>query len=310
MERLGRAALLAACLAAPARAGEPALMAAMRERLGWPGPASASAEQRALDAALARLLATPTGEALGRQFVAEGHRATVEFADLPGELVEYEGKLELVGETATTNGRAWPPRVSLNRLYLREDSSLRDVDLSATLAHELFGHAMEAQRASRAGVPFHVFSFYAGDELNGRLIGWLVRLELGAALADEAMELHLRDPAAYVRRSYAQSSTYAVALTRQEMRDPLRAVRERIATLDAARDANEAAPESGYRSLMRERIAQSREAVARQIEMWLHRSGTDPIRAAADHPHLVELDAVIARRAEAVRVRAAAPAAR
>lgn len=309
------------------------LAAALEARLTLPADA---AERDRLRQVLGDLAASATGAELACAFVNEGRSAVLAFDDLPGELESAEGSHLIVGVAAVTDRDAAPPRVRVNRLYLRADPARSRTDLAASVAHELLGHALEAQRSAAAGVPRRAYFAFRGDEEGGRLIGWLVRADRGGPFVDAAMWDYLEDREGYFRAAQSRTPAYAVSLTAAEMGDARSVIRAREAALDAAaaeisREAEDARrwsavfdhfvdahglgfergghlrvdidQELAWNELSAAQLARARTAVISATVDLEHGSGAAALREAAGHPYFAEAESRIALRAEALRAR-------
>ena len=213
-------------LAAEAEA-DPALLRKVlsRVRLGSDPDPRASA---ALESAMRDVLRTPSGREVAEDFVALNASCDVSFGRLDGALVTINGRKVLSGSLGVTQQTDGRDVVVLNRLFLEADKELSSRELAGTLAHELFGHSLEGQRAERARFPASVLDHYRGDEANGRLIGWLVMTELGAPLSDGGMWNYLDDPESFHRKLALIDPYYAGTFSSSEMTDPLPVLRARL----------------------------------------------------------------------------------
>ncbi|PIR15373.1 MAG: hypothetical protein COV48_14745, partial [Elusimicrobia bacterium CG11_big_fil_rev_8_21_14_0_20_64_6] len=122
-------------------------------------------EAAAMNEALENLIKTPTGRELALEFVASGARAKLEFGKVENSAtVISNGRRILRASGGHTETFKKPPVVVLNQDYLDTDPDFRRVNMTATLGHELFGHALEIQRAEKAGVSHMSVYYYRGDE--------------------------------------------------------------------------------------------------------------------------------------------------
>lgn len=174
-----------------------------------------------LRAGLRNMLLSRTGREMAEQFVAEGATVKLSFEAIPGSrVVEENGRrvLQSSGGHALTHLR--PVQVVLNRDYLDTDPDYQRVNVAGTLAHELFGHAFERQRADRARVTDSLMN-YRGDEAGSGLLGWLVQLELGGPADDGHMWSYSQDPERYHRGLQTNLPYYATTFSPAEMRNPV-----------------------------------------------------------------------------------------
>lgn len=205
----------------------PQLLQAVLSRVKFADDADPRAAA-ALDRAMRDVLRTPTGQEAAEDFVALNASAEVRFEKLDGTLITINGRKMLSGvhgESRSPDGRAV---VVLNRLSLDADQELTSREMAATLAHELFGHALEDQRAVHADFPISALRRYRGDEANGRLIGWLVKTELGAPLSDGGMWSYMQNPERFHSRLALIDPYYAQTFSPAEMADPLPVLRARL----------------------------------------------------------------------------------
>lgn len=206
---------------------EPRLFQALlsRVRLGQdPDPRAAAA----LQGALRDILRTETGRQAAKDFAAEEAFCVIRFENLDGALVSINGRRMVAGVLGMTRSPDGQSVVELNRLFLDADPDLASREMAATLAHEMFGHGLENQRAANENFPSWILNLYRGDEANARLIGWLVRTELGAPLSDGDMWSYLQDPERFHARSALIDPYYAQSLSPAEMGDPLPVLRARL----------------------------------------------------------------------------------
>lgn len=182
----------------------------------------------ALRGALRDVLRTPTGREIAEDFVALNATSDVRFEKLDGVLITINGRKVvsgLLGQARSDDGRSV---VEINRLFLDADPEISSREMAGTLAHELFGHILENHRAARVKFPEEVQEHYRGDEANGRLIGWLVRTELGAPLSDGGMWSYLQDAERFHDRLALIDPYYAQTLSASEMNDPLPTLNARL----------------------------------------------------------------------------------
>lgn len=173
-----------------------------------------------LRAGLRNMLLSQTGREMAEQFIAEGATAKLSFEAIPGSrVVEENGRrvLQSSGGHALTHLR--PVQVVLNRDYLDTDPDYQRVNVAGTLAHELFGHAFERQRADRARVTDSLMN-YRGDEAGSGLLGWLVQLELGGPADDGHMWSYAQDPERYHKELQTNLPYYATTFSPAEMPNP------------------------------------------------------------------------------------------
>lgn len=195
----------------------------------------------AMDAALVSLVSTPTGRELALEFTASGSRAKLEFGEVPNSTtIMMNGRRILRASGGHTFPGENPPRVVLNRDYLVTDPDFRRVNMTATLGHELFGHAFEVQRAKKEGISRQTLYHYRGDEAGSGLIGWLVHAELGGRLDNGHMWNYLADPERYHTGLKTNLPYYATTLSLAEMRAPVATLESRVAVIDTARKSGNA----------------------------------------------------------------------
>lgn len=176
----------------------------------------------ALREAFATLLKSRTGRELVKDFVAEGAAASVGFETMAGAgVVEENGILVTRGSGGYTQPDVDPPLVTLNRAFLDADAGFRRVELARVLAHEMLGHALEAQRIQNAGLSASALSYYRGDEGNASMIGWLVQTELGGRLINWSMWKYLEEPGRFYKGLELLEPDYALSLSPAQMSDPV-----------------------------------------------------------------------------------------
>lgn len=281
-------------------------------------------ERAALGEAVTLVLKSKTGRELAAAFVKERAGAVVKIA-----------ALDNAGETDTDER---PPVVTLSRAYLAKDADHSPVLMAGTLAHELFGHALQSQRAKKAGFPALALYHYRGDEVGSRLIDWLVQTELAGRVADENPQAYLDNPEAYHRKIQTADPYYITTLSRAEMKDPaaaLRARRKRLAADEAATEADEKDMQ-GWPPIIahftgalhrlakarfapaqkeldeyfkwsdghRKKLVRSREALEEKIKLWSSKGGASEravLRTSSESAYMKGLEADVAERAAELR---------
>ncbi|MBI5247174.1 MAG: hypothetical protein HY923_08325 [Elusimicrobia bacterium] len=218
---------------APAPVDPGVLQAQLLNRLVFKGTPQ---EKAAIAEAVEYILKTKTGRELASQYVAERASAEIVMRNIPGStIVVRDGRKVQSGSGGNTAVHIDPPQVTLNRDYLDTDPDYRKVAMAGTLAHELFGHAFETQRAKKAGQPASVRYYYRGDEIGSELIGWLVETELSGKVVAGDADGYLADPEVYHRNLWSNQPYYVLILSPREMRDPLTALKARRRELVASR---------------------------------------------------------------------------
>lgn len=197
-------------------------------------------EREALGEAIGSILKTKTGRELAEAFVNEGASAEIKMRAFEGgKVVEKNGVKVLSGVAGITLSTENPPKAVLSLVYLDTDPEFRRVAMAGTLAHELFGHAFEKQRADKAGLPEVARHHYRGDEVGSRLIDWMVQTELAGKVVDSDAGPYLSDPEGYYRGLLTVHPYYATTLSLTEMKNPvdtLRARRKMIVAEEAGND--------------------------------------------------------------------------
>ena len=185
-------------------------------------------EREALGEAVGTILQTRTGRELAAAFVRERAVAGVSIGAIDNSSVVTEhGKKILSGTSGMTETDKIPPEVTISRAYMGTDPAFRRVVMAGTLAHELFGHALEAQRAKRAGFPKSAQDHYRGDEIGSRLIDWLIQTELTGKVDDASPAEYLTDPEGYHRGLVTVDPYYVNTLSAKEMKNPVTTLRGR-----------------------------------------------------------------------------------
>lgn len=282
-------------------------------------------ERAAMSEAVGLILKTKTGRDLAARFVKDGATAVV--------------KVEAMDNAGETDTEKSPPVVGLSRAYMKKDDPTHSrVLMAGTLAHELFGHAYETQRARKAGFPQLGLYHYRGDEIGSRLIDWLVQTELAGKVADENPEDYLRGPEKYHRRLQTADPYYITTMSRAEMKDPVTALRRRRERLadETAKTDEDIKGMKGWLPIIahfvgalhkvakarfapaqkeldeyfewaepyRLKLVRSKEALEGKIALWSSRAGADErktLRAAADSAYMKDLEAAVAARARELR---------
>jgi hypothetical protein len=216
----------------PAPAGsiaspDPAILQAqLLQRVAFTGT---KPEREAFGEAVTLILKTKSGSALARQFVNERAEADVIIA--------------VTANAGSTDTDSVPPKITIDKQYTvgGKDPDYSRVVMAGTLAHELFGHALEAQRAKKAGFSSLAFYHYRGDEVGARLIDWSVQTELAGKVADADPQEFLGDQEAYYRGLLTRDPYYVVSLSAKEMKQPLTTLVGRRKLLAADKAKTEAA---------------------------------------------------------------------
>jgi hypothetical protein len=295
-------------------------------------------EREALSEAVTTLLKTRTGRDLAAQFVSERAAAEVTLATMENSATVMEkGRKVLSGTAGLTDTDKDPPKIELNRVYLETDPEYRRVALAGTLAHELFGHALEAQRAKKAGIPHAALYHYRGDEIGSRLIDWLVQTELAGKSVEGDPKEYLDDPEGYYRGLLTVDPYYIVTMSPAEMKNPLTTLRARrkLLVADAASTAADIKEQEEWRPVIahfvsahriakarfapaedelnafltwayghQKKIAGIRESLERVIKSWSSPEGAKEMKQVIDaggSPYMSRLEAAAASRARELR---------
>ncbi len=128
-------------------------------------------------------------------------------------------------------------RVVIREGYLQEDAAFRDVILPSVLAHELLGHAVAHRRAARENLSSSIWHC-AADEACARLIGWMVKLDLGGtATGDHGLRHWEANPEGYFHALLVGQPYYALTFSPDEMRDLTPVLKSRLTHARIARAA-------------------------------------------------------------------------
>ncbi|HVE13624.1 MAG TPA: hypothetical protein VNI01_09540, partial [Elusimicrobiota bacterium] len=193
---------------------------------------------RALVAIATKMLESPTARRYAREFVRRGETVTFRLEDMAGSVVQEEnGRRSFTGTRGYTYTTREPMEVALNRHFLTTDPSHEHA--AGTMAHELLGHGLRGAQAKEKNVS-EAWGRYINDETNARLVGWVVRGELGGRLDDGYMWSYLRDPNEYYRSIETGSEYYAGTLQAADMGDPVPVYRRRIAVIQEKKRSYEA----------------------------------------------------------------------
>ena len=122
-----------------------------------------------------------------------------------------------------------PIEVRLNDKYVETGR-----DFKGTLAHELLGHGLEHGVAKKKGNDFS-YGLYRGDETGALLVGARVEQELGMKVRNGRVTSYLRDPEAYYQQNMFLAPAYALGLSLEEMKDPVRSLQEHKELVSAHR---------------------------------------------------------------------------
>lgn len=190
--------------------------------------------------ALARMLESKTARALAERFVAEDESAVVRFQTIDGtRFIEHDGARAIDGFRGLTNRCDDRLIVVINDAYLAASARCQAEDLPATLAHELLGHGLWYVRAARANL-FLGIHYHTLNEINARLVGWLVDIELdGRIETGRAAQAHIDDPDGYGNDLRFSLPYYAMTFSSAEMLRPAVTLEARLAGARERRGAVE-----------------------------------------------------------------------
>ncbi len=319
------AALLAALFAAvPAR----------RPGVGDLLLANGRVEREALDRIVARMIETPTAQELLPELLALRRPVRVVFdPEIEARVLRLDGRERLYGGLAFFQHSDLSVRLSPLFLHpARRDKA------AAMLAHELLGHAA---RHLRYDVPSDILTHYIGSETYATLVGDVVGMELGDVEAARAARYLARDRVTAERGRVDESRSYILSLSVGEMADAVASYKARIARLrreypteDPHRDIEDFyfraidhfVAEHGERrstySVLIDKLEASRvlgdqllqgRRNADYLERFLLDFGKGPrpspeaLALAASHPHILDLEARIARLSARVLARDVPP---
>lgn len=328
---------------AAAAAADPALLQSQfLQRLVFTGT---PAEKAALAESVSIILKSKTGRELAAQFVAERAGAELKLATIERSAAVLEaGKKTVTGTAGMTDTDRNPPLVTISRAYLETDPEYRRLAMAGTLAHELFGHAFEEQRAKKAGLSHDAHYYYRGDEAGSRLIDWTIQTELAGKTVEGDPSKYLEDVEGYYAELVTTDPYYAITLSRAEMKNPTSTLKGRRAAVAAAtaqsakgiKDMKEWRPiiehfatvhrvprarlkpaedelaaYFAWADIHAAKLVEIKEAIESRIAFWDTPAGAKKkkeIIAAADDPYLVKFEATLAARAKNLRRLRAGPA--
>ncbi len=221
------ALLLPASLAAAADPVETFLSRVVVE----PGVPASQADQ--LRAALKTAAGTPTGRERAERLAAGGWSVRIGTAAF-GLTIEREAGVDVpIGKAGNTDATVSPPLVRVDSVLL---SGAPDV-VPDTLAHEVFGHALSALEAKKAGV-YDAWTSSAEDEMLAELVGSLVSRERGRPFhSDDSGARLIQSTASYVRLHWFGSAGQPGTISAEDASAPAEALRARLSaqTEEAAR---------------------------------------------------------------------------
>lgn len=218
--------------AAAASADPAVLQARLLQRLVFTGT---PAEKAALSESVSTILQSPTGRRLAALFVAEQAGAEIKLTTIEhSKAVTEAGKKTVTGTAGMTDTEKVPPVVTISKAYLETDPEYRRLAMAGTLAHELFGHALEDQRARKAGLPHAAHYYYRGDEAGSRLIDWTIQTELAGKTVEGDPSKYLEDVEGYYAELVTTDPYYSITLSLAEMKNPTTTLKGRRAAVAAA----------------------------------------------------------------------------
>lgn len=176
-----------------------------------------------------RMFDSPTACRLAAQFLDTGRVATIRFAPMEGSaFCEVDGSTAFVGKRAHTLQDGLSALILVNENYLGSDDDYVLRDLPPALAHELLGHVLATTYAEKQGLE-QAFHHSTLNEINARLVGWLVDLELDGRIERSGADKYLRDPAGFIEQLWFEDAYYAVSFTVEEMADVRQVMMRRLA---------------------------------------------------------------------------------
>jgi hypothetical protein len=182
----------------------------------------------ALAQGLEQLVNSPTGGTLAQEFGDLGLGARLAFGRIEGtRAVIIDGRPGFHGPRGYTTWHHDHPLVILNDHYLTIDPIIRERELPATLGHELLGHGLWYHRA-QAKKLLDVFHLHELNEVNARLVGWTIEMELHDGLGDREAWHFLRDREGYLAEMKLRHPYYALTYNADEMKDALASLIARI----------------------------------------------------------------------------------
>ena len=185
--------------------------------------------QTVLREALERLLNSPTAQTLIQQVIEDRVSARIRFVPVAGSrLVDIGGRRIFFGARGFSLQEEDTATITLNENYLGGDDALRERDLPPTIAHELLGHCLWVARAKRERIQ-QAFHHHDLNEMNARLVGWLVDLELDGRLENSGASSYLLNPAVFRDELKFVNSYYALTFSTEEMRRPVEVMQSRLA---------------------------------------------------------------------------------
>jgi hypothetical protein len=112
--------------------------------------------------------------------------------------------------------------------YLHVDQYLRDRQFPPVAAHELLGHGLWYARAARRGI-LQAMHHHDKNEAYARLVTWTVDEQLGIRSRREEARQYLAEPQAALDKLKSKAPYYALTFSSEEMCDPVRAFKRRLA---------------------------------------------------------------------------------
>lgn len=262
---------------AAALAADDGLLQRLRDQLVFDdhGDPKEAAE---LDAAVSRLMESPTARVIAEEFIAQGKKVRLSFEPVENSKVEVVNGKKIINASAgscDTSGEQ--VHVRLNKDFLGTDPDFIAAQLPGTLGHELLGHGLEHIKAQKAGVD-ETYGAYRSNEANAGLVGWIVDAERGVKLDDGHMWNYLRDPEAYHQVLKTNLPYYAGTFSVAELDNVVPVLRQRLANAnkELARQPQLTRQEESWRPIIDHFIARhgmkaeafqsEREAITRYIE--------------------------------------------
>jgi hypothetical protein len=173
---------------------------------------------------LLKTLESPTARRLADDYVKIGLPAKLSMMKVEGsQRAVYQGRVFLTIKSAET--------------FVNDNSTIairfNDLMLGATseapnsIAHELFGHALDWSRAVKDG-SFPAYDYADSAELNAKLVGWTIDQELGDPADKYDIDDYFADTTTYMDRHRFDAPSHCLGLSRAEMADARAAYQARL----------------------------------------------------------------------------------
>lgn len=176
--------------------------------------------------AITRQMDAPTAREIAVDYLADQIPTTVCFGKLDNATGTSSLSMLRMQQRGTASWKDDRVVITLNSAYLAVGEEFRRTDLPVVLGHELFGHGIWYARAEGARVR-QGYHHHELNEINARLVGWLMNLELNGSVDCSEPIAYLSNGAQYFARLKLKLPYYALTFSSEEMLRPVEVMETR-----------------------------------------------------------------------------------